>query len=78
MVHPKPKGSVWDWIKGLVGVEPELPETGQTVAVKCDLCRDIRGGPACVRSCPTEAALRLDGEEYRARLEDLVVQRGAG
>jgi len=78
MVHPKRKAGVWDWIKGLVGVEPEAPESGQTVAVKCDLCRDLSGGPACVRSCPTEAALRLDGDEYRARLEDLVVQRGTG
>ena len=28
-------------------------------AVKCDMCKDIDGGPACVRACPTGAALRL-------------------
>jgi len=29
------------------------------VAVKCDLCRDLDAGPACVRACPTEAIQRL-------------------
>jgi electron transport protein HydN len=24
-------------------------------ASKCDLCKDIEGGPACVRVCPNEA-----------------------
>ncbi|MGA1371223.1 MAG: cyclic nucleotide-binding domain-containing protein [Pseudomonadales bacterium] len=28
-------------------------------AVKCDACHDLPGGPACVRSCPTGAAIRL-------------------
>ena len=28
-------------------------------AVKCDMCIDIDGGPACVRSCPTGAAARI-------------------
>jgi len=48
----------------------------QTVAVKCDLCRDIRGGPACVRGCPTGAAIRLTPEQYRETLEELVISRG--
>src|SRR5207248_2957166 len=25
------------------------------VAVKCDLCRDVASGPACVSACPTDA-----------------------
>ena len=29
-------------------------------AVKCDMCREIDGGPACVRSCPTGAAIRVE------------------
>ncbi len=33
-------------------------------AVKCDMCIDIAGGPACVRACPTGAALRLSPEEF--------------
>jgi len=32
-------------------------------AVKCDMCRDVKGGPACVRSCPTGAALRISPED---------------
>jgi len=33
------------------------------LAVKCDMCRDIKGGPACVRACPTGAAVRRGPEE---------------
>ena len=32
-------------------------------AVKCDLCKDLSGGPACVAACPTGAAFRGDPEE---------------
>jgi CRP-like cAMP-binding protein/Fe-S-cluster-containing hydrogenase component 2/thioredoxin reductase len=32
-------------------------------AVKCDMCKGVSGGPACVRSCPTGAALRISPEE---------------
>jgi Fe-S-cluster-containing hydrogenase component 2 len=28
-------------------------------AVKCDMCKDLSGGPACVRACPTGAAIRV-------------------
>ena len=31
-------------------------------AVKCDMCKDLRGGPACVRACPTGAAIRINPE----------------
>jgi Fe-S-cluster-containing hydrogenase component 2 len=34
--------------------------TGSKHAVKCDMCKDIGGGPACVRACPTGAAIRID------------------
>ena len=53
-----------------------LPTTRREVAVKCDLCRGIAGGPACVRSCPTGAAIRLTPDQYRATLEDIVVREG--
>lgn len=33
-------------------------------AVKCDMCKGISGGPACVRSCPTGAAIRISPEEF--------------
>ncbi len=35
---------------------PFYPE----VAVKCDLCNGVDGGPACVASCPTQAIARID------------------
>jgi CRP-like cAMP-binding protein/thioredoxin reductase len=33
-------------------------------AVKCDMCKGIDGGAACVRACPTGAAIRVSPEEY--------------
>jgi len=33
-------------------------------AVKCDMCKDLTGGPACVRACPTGAALRMSPAEF--------------
>ncbi len=33
-------------------------------AVKCDMCKDLAGGPACVRACPTGAALRMSPAEF--------------
>jgi cGMP-dependent protein kinase 2 len=33
-------------------------------AVKCDMCSGIAGGPACVRACPTGAAIRVAPEEF--------------
>jgi cGMP-dependent protein kinase 2 len=33
-------------------------------AIKCDMCSGIDGGPACVRACPTGAAIRVSPEEF--------------
>ena len=33
-------------------------------AVKCDSCKDIDGGPACVRACPTAAVFRVSPEQF--------------
>lgn len=40
-------------------------------AIKCDMCSGIEGGPACVRACPTGAAIRVAPEQFLtvARLE---------
>jgi cGMP-dependent protein kinase 2 len=48
-------------------VSPETPKK----AVKCDMCSGIRGGPACVRACPTGAAIRIAPEQFLtvARME---------
>ncbi|MFC3099189.1 NAD(P)-binding domain-containing protein [Alteraurantiacibacter palmitatis] len=34
------------------------------LAVKCDMCSGIEGGPACVRACPTGAAIRVSPEGF--------------
>ena len=36
----------------------------QKKAVKCDMCKDLSGGPACVRACPTGAAIRVSPAEF--------------
>jgi CRP-like cAMP-binding protein/thioredoxin reductase/ferredoxin-like protein FixX len=48
-------------------VSPDTPKK----AVKCDMCAGISGGPACVRACPTGAAIRVAPEQFLtvARLE---------
>jgi len=48
-------------------VSPETPKK----AIKCDMCSGIEGGPACVRACPTGAAIRVAPEEFLsvARME---------
>ena len=74
MVHKEPKKSIFSWVTQLF--HKEKSEVEQTLAVKCDLCREISGGPACVRSCPTGAAIRLTPEEYRSTLEEIVITRG--
>jgi len=30
------------------------------------MCKDLSGGPACVRGCPTGAAIRVHPEEFMA------------
>ncbi|HUF16687.1 MAG TPA: cyclic nucleotide-binding domain-containing protein [Thermoanaerobaculia bacterium] len=76
MVHPEKKSGVWNWLVSLFADEEPEEEFERTLAVKCDLCREIKGGPACVRSCPTGAAIRVTPEEYRSTLEELVVSGG--
>ena len=41
-------------------------EPKEKKAVKCDMCKDEKGGPACVRACPTGAAIRISPEEFPA------------
>ena len=33
-------------------------------AIKCDMCAGLEGGPACVRACPTGAAIRVAPEDF--------------
>ena len=32
--------------------------------LKCDMCKDLEAGPACVRSCPTGADIRTTPERF--------------
>ena len=44
--------------------QPLATNGGMKKAVKCDMCKDLSGGPACVRACPTGAALRMSPAEF--------------
>ncbi len=45
-------------------------DKGPKKAVKCDMCRDQSGGPACVRACPTGAAIRIGPEKFVALIHE--------
>ncbi len=43
------------------------------MAIKCDMCSGKDGGPACVRGCPTGAAIRVSPESF---LSVALLERG--
>ncbi|MEY4270143.1 MAG: hypothetical protein RLZZ58_1359 [Pseudomonadota bacterium] len=57
---PGPGEPTAKWVKANspAGIKP------RTKAIKCDMCSGIKGGPACVRACPTGAAIRVSPEEF--------------
>jgi CRP-like cAMP-binding protein/Fe-S-cluster-containing hydrogenase component 2 len=71
-VDPKrARPSLISWLMLGIGPEPGMSPKSKDKslakkAVKCDMCRDIKGGAACVRSCPTGAALRVSPEKFLA------------
>ena len=75
MVHTKEQWSLLDWVKQSVGIPTPPPTSSRSLPVKCDLCRGLDGGPACVRNCPTGAVLRLTPEEYSRTIESLAIER---
>ncbi len=48
------------WAKKHTPAGTETPKK----AIKCDMCSGISGGPACVRACPTGAAIRVSPEAF--------------
>ncbi len=70
LINPKRKRpSLLSWLTLGIGSEPgmEKQSTDHALskhAVKCDMCKDLSGGPACVRACPTGAALRVSPERF--------------
>ncbi len=68
---PPPKPGLLQWL--LLGMGPgpgedktprAKPEGARETATKCDMCKDIAGGPSCVSACPTGAAIRVNPEEF--------------
>jgi cGMP-dependent protein kinase 2 len=63
---PEEKPSLLNWMLFGVGAGPGEDKseegmkhrTGSPHAVKCDMCKGL-AGPACVRACPTGAAIRI-------------------
>ncbi len=69
MEYPKEKNTnFWNWMFFNAGEEPgeNKVKEGDNIkkAVKCDMCKDIDGGAACVRACPTGAANRVSPENF--------------
>jgi len=65
---PPKKGANLMWLLFGIGEAPgarapDYDPEAQKKAVKCDLCKDQNGGPACVRACPTGAASRMSPEQ---------------
>ena len=60
----------WQWLLFGAGRAPgeeikvKADPSKSKKAVKCDMCKDLDGGPACVRACPTGAALRVSPEQF--------------
>ena len=67
----KSRPSLMSWLMFGIGAEPGMTpkskdKTLAKKAVKCDMCKDIKGGASCVRSCPTGAAIRVSPEKFLA------------
>ena len=59
---------LWSWLLTGSGPAPGEHHVAKKAgaikkAVKCDLCKDLDGGPACARACPTGAAIRIKWED---------------
>ena len=77
MARPETRPSVWEWLKSALGGASAIDSPAPSFPVKCDLCRDLKAGPACVRSCPTGAVLRLTPEAYHQKIETIALERKA-
>jgi putative YpdA family bacillithiol system oxidoreductase len=65
--QPKPFWERFNLLDLLPGRKSSARLSGghRELAVKCDLCEGIAGGPACVRNCPTGAAIRVTPEYFQ-------------
>ncbi len=63
------KTGLWAWLLFGLGpgpgkARPLAGEENSKKAVKCDMCKDLQGGPSCVDACPTGAAIRVSPEKF--------------
>ena len=69
---PAAKPSLMSWLLFGNGPGPgqdkSIKAEGAKKAVKCDMCKDIEGGAACVRACPTGAAIRVRPDEFLSKI----------
>jgi len=71
-VSSKAPGGIIGWLLTGFGTAPGESKSGKSkkdpdakkMAVKCDMCKDQSGGPACVSACPTGAAIRVNPAEF--------------
>lgn len=70
--HKGHGGGLVGWLMSTLGLgkAEESHEPHRKLALKCDLCKDVGGGPACVRSCPTGAATRVAPDTYMALIRE--------
>lgn len=74
---PPPKPSLIQWMLFGTGPGPGQPDyewrkkaakaggvESPKLAIKCDMCSGKPGGPACVRACPTGAAIRVSPDAF--------------
>ncbi len=71
---PEEKPGLLSWLLFGTGPGPGEPDKAwkkkhtqegtAKVAIKCDMCKGKSGGPACVKACPTGAAIRVSPEEF--------------
>lgn len=69
MAYPKEKpAGFWKWMFTGKGMSPGTSKVQEGAeikkAVKCDMCKEVKGGAACVRACPTGAAQRINPEDF--------------
>jgi thioredoxin reductase/CRP-like cAMP-binding protein/Fe-S-cluster-containing hydrogenase component 2 len=61
---------------GLLGIGRKASTNDAAKAAKCDMCSELSSGPACVRSCPTGAAMRVNPKQLLDILDNKQGIRG--
>jgi len=56
------------------GVISPKKNGSQKVAVKCDLCKNRKNGPACVEACPNGALVFMEEDDFAIYKKNLTAQ----